>query len=156
MLFEAEDWKMDPHAMELNRFLDNILHVVYEFGGNRSLFFSSFSPELCMLLAMKQQTYPIVFLNDSSNAPTSEIRATSLQTAVHFARRFNLQGVSMASEPFIASPKLIKFVKDRGLFCASYGPLNDVPEHAKVKHRDILRKQVKMTLMCYMEYSGSG
>ncbi|OXV07336.1 hypothetical protein Egran_04899, partial [Elaphomyces granulatus] len=133
MLFEAGDWKMDPHAMELNRFLDNILHVVYEFGGNRSLFFSSFSPELCMLLAMKQQIYPIVFLNDSSNAPTGDIRATSLQTAVHFARRFNLQGVVMASEPFIASPKLIRLVKDRGLFCASYGPLNDVPEHAKTQ-----------------------
>lgn len=132
MLYESRYWRMDSFAMELNVFLDKILETVYRNAGSRPLFFSSFSPEVCMCLAMKQRLYPVLFLNDSSNCPTFDIRATSLQTALHFAKTWNLQGVVMASEPLVASPGLIELVKLRGFFCASYGPLNDDPEHAKV------------------------
>src|ERR1044072_8713570 len=116
---------MDPYAIELNKFVDAILDVVYAFGGHRPIFFSSFSPEICMALSTKQKTYPILFLSDASNKSTGDIRAVSVQSAVHFARRFGLDGLVMASEPFIASPKLIGAVRDRGLLCMSYGNLND-------------------------------
>ncbi|KAH7325669.1 Glycerophosphoryl diester phosphodiesterase family-domain-containing protein [Stachybotrys elegans] len=134
MLFEAGDFKMDTYAMELNHFLDTILSVVFKHAGpKRKIIISTFSPEVCMLLAVKQQIYPIVFLNDSSNWPTGDPRALSTQTAVHFARQFGLAGVAMAAEPFVASPGLIRFIKDRGLFTMSYGNLNDDVEAAKVQ-----------------------
>ncbi|KAF2869520.1 Glycerophosphodiester phosphodiesterase domain-containing protein, partial [Massariosphaeria phaeospora] len=133
MLFETDDWEMDPYAMELNLFTDSILQVLFTYGGNRSMFLSTFSPELCILLVRKQKTYPVLFLNDSNNYPTGDPRALSLQSAVHFARAWKLQGIIMASEPFIASPKLVKFVQGQKLFCASYGGLNDDPECAKIQ-----------------------
>lgn len=132
MLYEADDFKMDTMAMELNLFLDTILEVVYKHAGNRHLFFTSFSPEVCIMLATKQSTYPILFLNDSSNWPTGDSRALSTQTAVHFARKWGLRGVVMASEPFVAAPKLIRFVKDKGLYTSTYGAQNDDPEMAMV------------------------
>jgi glycerophosphodiester phosphodiesterase len=110
MLFETDDWEMYPYAMELNLFTDLIVQVLFKYGGNRSMFLSTFSPELCVLLVTKQKTYPVLFLSDSNNYPTGDPRALSLQSAVHFARACKLQGVIMASEPFIASPKLVKFV----------------------------------------------
>ncbi|KAK3197467.1 hypothetical protein GRF29_216g334439 [Pseudopithomyces chartarum] len=133
MLFEMDDWKMCPYHMDLNLFTDTILQVLFKHGQDRHIFLSSFSPDLCIMLATKQKTYPVLFLNDSSNWPTGDPRALSLQSAVHFARRWELQGVIMASEPFISAPKLIKFVQDQRLFCASYGNLNDDPECAKIQ-----------------------
>jgi glycerophosphodiester phosphodiesterase len=93
---------------------------------------TSFSPELCILLAQKQNQYPVLFLNESNLFPTGDTRASNLQEAVHFARRWNLPGVVMSSEPFIMSPKLMAYVKDAGLVCVSFGFMNNDAENARV------------------------
>ncbi|KAJ3557547.1 hypothetical protein NPX13_g9904 [Xylaria arbuscula] len=133
MLFETDDWKMDPYAMEHNKFVDTILDVLFRHGRGRHIFLSSFSPELCILLATKQRVYPVLFLNDSSNWPTGDPRALSVQSAVHFARKWGLGGIIMASEPFVSCPELVKYVKDQHLFCASYGAQNDDPDCVKTQ-----------------------
>jgi glycerophosphodiester phosphodiesterase len=125
MLYEAADFQMDNYATEINVFLDTILSVTYARAGNRRIIFTSFSPEICMVLAVKQQLYPILFLNDSSNWPTGDMRATSLQTAMRLAHRFGLRGVAMPSEPFVHSSGLVGLARGQGLYTASYGPLND-------------------------------
>jgi glycerophosphodiester phosphodiesterase len=53
MLFEAYDWGMEPSAVEVNHLVDRILDCVYRHAGNRQIFFSSFSPEICILLSKK-------------------------------------------------------------------------------------------------------
>ena len=125
MHYEAVDFKLDTFAPEINHFLNIILSVVNEHAGKRQILFSTFSPEICMVYAIKGQPYPLMFLNDSSNWPTGDRRATSLQTAVRLSNRFGLNGVAMASEPFVASPGLVGFAKSQGQFTATYGPLND-------------------------------
>jgi glycerophosphoryl diester phosphodiesterase len=135
MLFEAaDDWKMDLYAIELNLFVDTILSRIFQQPsiGARPMIFSSFSPEICILLSLKQSSYPVLFLNDSGNYPTGDIRASSLQEAVHFVKRWNLDGIVMASEPFVLAPRLIGLARNKGLVCASYGALNDDPRSAKV------------------------
>ncbi|KFA79920.1 hypothetical protein S40288_09991 [Stachybotrys chartarum IBT 40288] len=159
MLFEADALNMGTHALELNHFLDTILLVVFEHSGpKRKIIFSSFSPEVCMLLAVKQPIYPIVFLNDSSIEPTGDPRAVSTQTAVHFARQFGLSGVAMAAEPFVLAPGLITYVKDRGLFTMSYGALNDQAKAAQVQAKAgldaIIVNEVKK-IVELLEKSGS-
>ncbi|KAK7989591.1 hypothetical protein PG990_006453 [Apiospora arundinis] len=132
MLSEVEEWGLEPYATEMNQYLDDILDVVFELGGERSIFFTCFNPEICILLSTKQKTYPVVFLNDSMvSGDAGDRRATSLQRAVRFAQQWGLQGIVMASEPLVAAPKLIRYVKELGLFCGSYGALNDIPEFAK-------------------------
>jgi glycerophosphodiester phosphodiesterase len=132
MLWEAEDWKMDLYGVELNLYTDTILQEICKHGGNRPILLTSFSPELCILAAHKQNTYPVMFLNESNLFPTGEVRASNLQEAIHFARYWNLPGVVMSAEPFVASPKLVRFVQDTGLVCTSFGMPNNDPKNAKV------------------------
>lgn len=134
MLYEAADFQMDNYATEINLFLDTILSVTYAHTGRRRIIFTSFSPEICMVLAVKQQSYPMLFLNDSSNWPTGDMRAISLQIAARLAHRFGLNGVAMASEPFIYSPGTVEIVRRQGLYTATYGPLNDDGPSVEASH----------------------
>ncbi|KAH8198616.1 hypothetical protein TruAng_007206 [Truncatella angustata] len=133
MLWECPYWEMEPYWTEMNEYIDTTLDTVFELAGNRSIFFTCFNPEVCILLSMKQKAYPVVFLNDSMvSGPAGDQRAVSLQQAMRFARQWGLQGIVMAAEPFVAAPKLIKHVRDQGLVCGSYGSLNDIPEFATI------------------------
>ncbi|EXJ94356.1 hypothetical protein A1O1_02750 [Capronia coronata CBS 617.96] len=133
MLSESEDEEMDTYAVELNSFVDTVLAKVYDLGKGRNIIFSSFNPDICLLLSFKQPSIPVLFLTDSGTAPVGDIRATSLQEAIRFASRWNLIGVVSAAEPFVAAPRLVRVVKESGLVCVSYGTLNNDPEKVKLQ-----------------------
>lgn len=134
MLFESEEHEMDTYAVELNSFVDTILTKVYDLGKKRKIIFSSFNPDICLLLSFKQPSIPILFLTDAGASPVGDIRASSLQEAIRFASRWNLLGVVSAAEPLCNSPRLVKVVKDSGLVCVSYGSLNNDPVNVQVSH----------------------
>jgi glycerophosphoryl diester phosphodiesterase len=134
MLSEAEDdWHMDLYAVEANLLIDTILHCIAKYISTRPIFLSSFSPEICIMLSLKQSRWPIFFGNDSGNWQPSEVRAKNMQEGVRFAKRWDLNGLALASEPLIMSPGLTRYTKEKGLVVASYGAWNDEPEKAKVK-----------------------
>ncbi|KAG7002011.1 hypothetical protein G7Y79_00029g063070 [Physcia stellaris] len=133
MLFEAHDWGMETSAVEANHLVDSVLDCVYRLAKNRIIFFSSFSPEVCILLSKKQHIYPVFFLSESGHIPSSDLRADSLQEAIWFAKSWRLAGVISRSEPLVISPHLIEYVKNAGLLCISWGGLNDIAEHAKTQ-----------------------
>ncbi|KAL9099634.1 MAG: hypothetical protein Q9163_004893 [Psora crenata] len=132
MLHESEEQEMDTYAVELNSFVDTVLTKVYDLGQKRNIIFSSFNPDICLLLSFKQPSIPILFLTDAGTCPVGDIRASSLQEAIRFASRWNLLGVVSAAEPLILAPRLVKVVKESGLVCVSYGTLNNEPEKVKV------------------------
>lgn len=135
MLSEAaDDWKSDIFAIEVNLFVDTILLSVLSHPSCRCrpIMFSSFSPEVCILMSLKQNLFPILFCSESGNCPTGDVRASSLQEAIHFATSWGLDGIVMASEPFVFAPLLVGVAKERGLVTGSWGKLNDDPECAKV------------------------
>ncbi|KAK6602327.1 Glycerophosphodiester phosphodiesterase GDE1 [Botrytis cinerea] len=127
MLHETEEQEMDTYAVELNSFCDTVLAKVYDMKQKRKVIFSSFNPDICLLLSFKQPSIPILFLTDAGTSPVGDIRASSLQEAIRFASRWNLLGVVSAAEPLCNSPRLVKVVKDSGLVCVSYGALNNDP-----------------------------
>ncbi|KAI1610731.1 Glycerophosphoryl diester phosphodiesterase family-domain-containing protein [Exophiala viscosa] len=131
MLSESEEEEMDTYAVELNSFVDTVLAKVYDLGKGRNIIFSSFNPDICLLLSFKQPSIPVLFLTDAGTSPIADIRGTSLQEAVRFASRWNLLGVVSAAEPLVAAPRLVRVVKESGLVCVSYGTLNN--DSAKVK-----------------------
>ncbi len=133
-LHEAVDAGVAPVAIELNTFIDIALEKIYRFGDDRTIILSSFTPEVCILLAIKQQAYPVMFITNAGKPPRTdmEMRASSLQVAVRFAKHWNLAGVVFASETLLLSPRLVKHVRRAGLSCASYGLANNIPENAKV------------------------
>ena len=132
MLHESEEQEMDTYAVELNSFVDEVLTKVYDLGKKRNVIFSSFNPDICLLLSFKQPSIPILFLTDAGSSPVGDIRASSLQEAIRFASRWNLLGVVSAAGPLVIAPRLVKVVKESGLVCVSYGSLNNDPQNVKV------------------------
>ncbi|KAF4630518.1 hypothetical protein G7Y89_g7618 [Cudoniella acicularis] len=135
MLHESEQHEMDTYAVELNSFVDTVLTKVYDLGKRRKIIFSSFNPDICLLLSLKQPSIPVLFLTDAGISEVGDIRASSLQEAIRFASRWNLLGIVSAAEPFCNSPRLVRVVKESGLVCVSYGVLNNDP--AKVQKEQV-------------------
>ncbi|KAJ5966493.1 hypothetical protein N7481_013207 [Penicillium waksmanii] len=125
MLHESEEEEMDTYAVELNSFVDTVLTKVYDLGQNRDILFSSFNPDICLILSFKQPSIPVLFLTDAGASPVGDIRASSLQEAVRFASRWNLLGIVSQAEPLVLCPRLVRIVKESGLVCVSYGMLNN-------------------------------
>ncbi|RPB09099.1 GDPD-domain-containing protein [Morchella conica CCBAS932] len=133
MLQETEEHEMDSFAIEMNHWVDTILKVVYDNVKGRDLIFSSFNPDICLLLSFKQPSIPILFLTDGGTHPMADIRASCVQEAIRFASNWNLLGIVSAAEPLVLCPRLIKVVKESGLVCITYGVLNNDPENVKVQ-----------------------
>ncbi|KIH94535.1 cyclin dependent kinase (Pho85) [Sporothrix brasiliensis 5110] len=128
MFHESQEQGMEPSAVELNIFCDTVLKTVYDLANGRDIIFSSFNPDICLCLSSKQPNFPILFLTDAGGAPVGDIRASSLQEAIRFTRRWKLLGLVSLADPFVISPRLVRVVKQNGLVCVSYGAVNNQPE----------------------------
>ena len=103
MIDECEQEEMDFLNVELNWWVDTVLKVVYDNLNGRDIIFSSFHPDVCMMLALKQvfphnslliqPNIPILFLTEAGFCEMADIRATSLQQAIRFATRWNMLGI---------------------------------------------------------------
>ncbi|KAM3424290.1 hypothetical protein BST61_g11173 [Cercospora zeina] len=133
MLFESVEEEMDTYAVELNLFVDTVLKMVYDRRKKRNIVFSSFHPDICLLLTYKQPSIPVLFLTDAGVSPVGDIRASSLQEAIRFASRWNLLGIVSAADPFVLCPSLIGVVQSSGLVCVSYGTANNDPIHSNLQ-----------------------
>lgn len=134
MLHEAQEQGMEPSAVELNTFCDTVLKKVYDLANGRDIIFSSFNPDICLCLSFKQPNFPILFLTDAGGEPVGDIRASSLQEAIRFTRRWKLLGLVSLADPLIISPRLVRVVKQNGLVCISYGAENNKPEMVEVRY----------------------
>ncbi|KAK5632949.1 hypothetical protein RRF57_008664 [Xylaria bambusicola] len=119
-----------PIGPELNLFVDTVLEQMHLYGGDRRIILSSFTPEICILLSVKQKAYPVMFITNAGKLPMIDVerRAANMQVAVNFAKLWDLAGIVFASEPLVFCPRMIRYVKSSGLVCASYGPQNNLPE----------------------------
>ena len=76
----------------------------------------------------------MLFITNAGKRPITdkEQRAGSLQVAVRFATQWGLAGLVLASDVLVMCPRLVGYVKRKGLVCGSYGSLNNVPETVEV------------------------
>ncbi|AMD19633.1 HCL518Cp [Eremothecium sinecaudum] len=133
MVDEAEEEEVSPINVELNHWVDTVLEVVFENAKGRDIIFSSFQPNVCIMLSLKQPTYPILFLTDAGVATRCDARAASLQNAILFAHRWDLLGIVSAAAPIKIAPRLAQIVKSNGLVCVTYGAENNDPETARIQ-----------------------
>lgn len=133
MVDEAEQEDIGQIAVEMNHWVDTVLQVVYDNANGRDIMFSSFHPDVCVMLSLKQPSIPILFLTEGGTAQMADVRATSLQNAIRFARSWNLLGIVSAAAPIIEAPRLAQVVKSSGLVCVTYGVENNDPENAKIE-----------------------
>lgn len=133
MVDEAEQEDIGQIAVEMNHWVDTVLQVVYDNANGRDIMFSSFHPDICVMLSLKQPSIPILFLTEGGTAKMADVRATSLQSAIRFARSWNLLGIVSAAAPIIEAPRLAQVVKSSGLVCVTYGVENNDPENANIE-----------------------
>ncbi|KAK8186702.1 Glycerophosphoryl diester phosphodiesterase family-domain-containing protein [Phyllosticta citribraziliensis] len=131
-IHEALGAGVSPISHDLNTFIDTILATIERCTSSsstpspRPIVLTSFTPEVCILLAHKQRAFPILFITNGGKQPVEDhdVRAQSVRSAVRFARQWGLDGVVFAADVFGICPGLIRRVKSKGLRCGSYGGAN--------------------------------
>ncbi|KAK4689310.1 CDK inhibitor PHO81, partial [Tremellales sp. Uapishka_1] len=129
-------------VLELNTFVDSVLHSVYHAGkttmasaSGRNIVFSSLDPTVCTALKWKQPNFPVFFTSFCGIARTkqphslvpaspeeeSDMRCLSVREAVNFAKSTSLLGVILEATTLAAVPSLVASVKDAGLLLAVFG-----------------------------------
>jgi glycerophosphoryl diester phosphodiesterase len=107
-----------------NAFVDKVLDVVFaHVADERRIFFSSFDPDLCLMLHMKQTVYPVLFLTEAGfkQRCALDVRTASLQGAVMFARRNNMVGIVSRVTALLEDTSLFGMVKQHGLLLGTFG-----------------------------------
>ncbi|CAJ0609037.1 unnamed protein product [Cylicocyclus nassatus] len=92
------------YNMERNDFVDVILRTVIEYAGKRRVIFSSFDPDVCSLITLKQHIYPVMLLvvgPTTRYTPFQDIRCDCSKLAVNFAAGNGLLGVNFHSEELL-------------------------------------------------------
>ncbi|KAI8823103.1 Glycerophosphoryl diester phosphodiesterase family-domain-containing protein [Fimicolochytrium jonesii] len=118
---------------EINVFCDRILDVIFSFAGDRNIYFSSFHPEVCWMLSMKQNHYPVFFLTEGGTMTTTDIRCNSLVEAVRFASRAGCLGIVTHVGPILEAPALIRAIRESGLLLFTYGGMNNEVGNVEVQ-----------------------
>lgn len=114
------------YTLELNEFCDAILKIVFHAARERPIIFSSFHPDVCLLLSLKQASYPVFFLtNAGTEQLDSDPRRRSLSAAIKFAKTAELLGIVSNSSPLLLAPRLVRKVKGNCLMLFTYGALNN-------------------------------
>ncbi|XP_044014465.1 glycerophosphocholine phosphodiesterase GPCPD1-like isoform X1 [Aphidius gifuensis] len=125
------------HPFDLNTYLDIILKVVLDYGGERKIVFSSFNPDICAMIRLKQNKYPVVFLTQGITVkyPTyHDPRCQSIPMAMRHALAADLLGINVHTEDILRDPSQVKIVKDHGLIIFCWGDDNndkDTIQHLK-------------------------
>lgn len=134
---ELEDGSMEDysvHAVDTNLYVDCILDVVLAHGGCRCIVFSTFDPDICIMLRNKQNLYPVMFLTQgiTSKYPSySDPRCFSIEYAAKFACSHELLGIVAHTEDLLRDSTQIDLAKDKGLILFCWGDDNNSKDTIK-------------------------
>lgn len=109
---------------DMNRFVDIILGIVFHKHGGRRIVFSSFDPDICSMLRLKQNVFPVLFLTQGISeryTPYDDKRTKSVEIATEFAVSAGLLGIDVLSDLFVKDMSLIKYARDVGLVVFVWG-----------------------------------
>ncbi|XP_069014676.1 glycerophosphocholine phosphodiesterase GPCPD1 isoform X1 [Embiotoca jacksoni] len=118
----------------MNTFIDIVLSCVLQKGGNRRIVFSCFDPDICTMVRIKQNKYPILFLTQGISEKYPElmdIRCQTTQIAISFAQSENILGISAHAEELLKHLNYIGEAQSKGLVVFSWGEDNN--DHATRK-----------------------
>eukprot|EP00730_Choanoeca_flexa_P000815 TRINITY_DN10347_c0_g1_i1.p1 TRINITY_DN10347_c0_g1~~TRINITY_DN10347_c0_g1_i1.p1 ORF type:complete len:1108 (+),score=280.88 TRINITY_DN10347_c0_g1_i1:63-3386(+) len=132
MLESQRSHQMRP--AQLNTFIDKTLEVIFDHAGNRNIVFSSFHPDICRVLSLKQPHYPVFFLTSAGYSERFASPWTnSLRDAVRFASQNHLLGIVTQATPIVKCPELVRQVKAEGMLLLTWGSENNVVECCRLQ-----------------------
>lgn len=118
----------------MNTFLDVILNCVLRMAGKRRIIFSCFDPDICTMVRLKQNKYPILFLTQGVSEKYPElmdVRCQTTQIAVSFAQSENILGISAHTEELLKHLSYIGEAHSKGLVVFSWGDDNNEHENRR-------------------------
>lgn len=126
-------WELD-HRFELNTYVDIILRDILENAGDRYIILSCFDPDICTMVRLKQNKYPLLFLTQGQTdkyPPYLDTRTASIPMATYFALSAGLLGINVHAEDLLRDFSLINFVKEHKLVLFCWGE--------DINHSDVIR-----------------
>ncbi|XP_077486025.1 glycerophosphocholine phosphodiesterase GPCPD1-like [Amblyomma americanum] len=130
MQFRDGTWELD-HDFDLNEYLDIILRTLLDFSGKRYIILSCFHPDICTMIRLKQNKYPLLFLTQGQTEkypPYLDTRTSTIHMATYFALCTHILGINVHTEDLLREPSLIGFVKERKLILFCWGEDNNRSE----------------------------
>ncbi|CAI4224742.1 unnamed protein product [Auanema sp. JU1783] len=128
------------HYFERNEFVDIILADILNHANGRRIMFSSFDPDICSLISIKQNKYPVLFLcvgETTRYTPFSDQRTSTSLTAVNFAAGADILGVNFNSEDLLKDPFPVQRASEFGLVSFVWGDDLDKKETLNYFKREL-------------------
>jgi glycerophosphocholine phosphodiesterase GPCPD1 len=115
-----------PSRQELdeNEFVDIILCTIMQHAGDRNIVLSTFHPDICILLRLKQNRFPVLFLTQGRTKRYlwfNDPRTCSVEMATFLAKTFQFWGVNAHAEDLLKDRALVKYVKRYELCLFTWG-----------------------------------
>uniref|UniRef100_A0A914WIA2 Glycerophosphocholine phosphodiesterase GPCPD1 n=1 Tax=Plectus sambesii TaxID=2011161 RepID=A0A914WIA2_9BILA len=134
MLQKDGTWECE-HYWERNEYIDIILAEVLNYAADRRIVFSSFDPDICTLVHLKQNIYPVLFLCLGATTryiPFLDQRSNTPATAVLFAASSSILGVNFNSEDLLRDANPVKTANTFGLVSFVWG--DDLDNKANIEY----------------------
>uniref|UniRef100_A0A182Q6P8 GP-PDE domain-containing protein n=1 Tax=Anopheles farauti TaxID=69004 RepID=A0A182Q6P8_9DIPT len=132
---KLKDGRMESEMVfDSNLYVDCILRVVLEKAGNRRIVFSCFDADICTLLRLKQNLYPVMFLTlgVTSRYPSyHDPRCNSIEMAVRNAYATELLGIVAHTEDLLRDQTQVNLATDKGLIIFCWGDDNNCKDTIK-------------------------
>ncbi|XP_013781830.1 glycerophosphocholine phosphodiesterase GPCPD1-like [Limulus polyphemus] len=120
-------WEGDGH-FDLNSYMDIILTDLLQHAGSRYILLSCFHPDICTMIRLKQNKYPLLFLTQGVTdkyPPYLDCRTSSIPMATFFCRSAGILGVNAHTEELLRDLSLISFVTSCNLVLFCWGEDNN-------------------------------
>ncbi|XP_037459589.1 glycerophosphodiester phosphodiesterase GDPD2-like isoform X1 [Triticum dicoccoides] len=121
-------------GVNLNRALQAVLQVVFQYAGNRPLFFSTFQPDAARITRELQSVYPVLFLTEGGTAKHDDRRRNSVDNAIQVCQEYDLHGVVSEVRGVLKNPSAILKAQESNLAILTYGQLNNVREAVYIQY----------------------
>lgn len=130
MQFRDGTWEVDLN-FDLNQYVDIILRTLLDCSGKRYIILSCFHPDICIMIRLKQNKYPLLFLTQGQTEkypPYLDTRTSTVYMATYFALSTHILGINVHTEELLREPSLIAFVKEHKLILFCWGEDNNHAE----------------------------
>uniref|UniRef100_A0A453Z005 Glycerophosphocholine phosphodiesterase n=1 Tax=Anopheles gambiae TaxID=7165 RepID=A0A453Z005_ANOGA len=132
---KLKDGRMESDLnFDSNLYVDCILRVVLEKAGQRRIVFSCFDADICTMLRLKQNLYPVMFLTlgVTSRYPSyHDPRCNSIEMAVRNAYATELLGIVAHTEDLLRDQTQVNLATERGLIIFCWGDDNNCKDTIK-------------------------
>ncbi|CAH0557778.1 unnamed protein product [Brassicogethes aeneus] len=122
------------HPYDLNLYLDTILEVVLAHGDKRRIVFSCFNPDICQVIRLKQNKFPVMFLTIGESQvydKYADPRCWSINSATQYALMSELLGINVHTEDILRDPSLVQLAHRNHLVIFCWGDENADPSTIK-------------------------